>query len=156
MPNIIIELKDNKKKTKNKLEVYKDISTYSKTAYNATGTSGIKNLAIDKLINVDAIKNSLNNIFTWSQGERILIPEFGSRLRKLLYNGITDYNVENINAEIRQTISKWEPRISIVDIINIQNESDYEDNTVHLEIIYTIPTLTDKQFNFSLMYNKSE
>ena len=47
---------------------------------------------VDKLVNVNAIKNSLHNIFSWTPGERILNPEFGSKLRKLLYEGITDFN----------------------------------------------------------------
>ena len=44
---------------------------------------------VEKSLNVKAIFNSLRNIFTWIPGERILLPEFGSRLRSLLYEGIT-------------------------------------------------------------------
>jgi hypothetical protein len=43
---------------------------------------------IDHLINIYAIRNSLHNIFTWRPGERVLNPEFGSRLYQLLYEGI--------------------------------------------------------------------
>jgi len=49
---------------------------------------------LNRLANVNAIRNSLHNIFSWIPGERVLLPEFGSNLRKLLYEGITDYNVE--------------------------------------------------------------
>ena len=106
--------------------------------------------AIDSSINVRAIQNSLHNIFTWIPGERILLPEFGSKVRKLLYEGLTEYNTEQIVAEIRKSVSEWEPRVQIQNIINIGNIDDKEDNTVHLEIIYTIPSLSEKQYNYSL------
>ena len=66
---------------------------------------------LQKLVNVNAIKNSIHNIFSWTPGERILNPEFGSNLRKLLYEGITDFNQEQIIAEIRHSVSQWEPRV---------------------------------------------
>jgi len=43
---------------------------------------------LGKLVNVKAVTNSIHNIFTWTPGERILNPEFGSRLKKYLYEGI--------------------------------------------------------------------
>lgn len=45
---------------------------------------------VAKDVNVRAVFNSLHNIFTWTPGERVLDPEFGSRLRKMLYEQITD------------------------------------------------------------------
>lgn len=71
---------------------------------------------IGKLINVEAVKNALHQIFTWIPGERILNPEFGSRLRLYLYEGITAENVERIIAEIRHCVQVWEPRINVVSI----------------------------------------
>ena len=66
---------------------------------------------VDALINVEAVKNSLRQIFTWIPGERIINPEFGSNLRRLLYEGLTDYNKELIMAEIKHSVSVWEPRV---------------------------------------------
>jgi len=45
-------------------------------------------------VDVQAVHNSINNIFSWIPGERILNPEFGSNLHTLLYEGITKYNEE--------------------------------------------------------------
>jgi hypothetical protein len=56
---------------------------------------------VANLKDIEAIKNSLHNIFTWIPGERILNPEFGCNLRRLLYNGITEFNKEQIAAEVR-------------------------------------------------------
>lgn len=100
---------------------------------------------IQNLKNIQSIQNSLHNIFTWIPGERILNPEFGSNLRKILYNGITQFNKEQIGAEIKMSISKWEPRVSIEKIIDKGTINDTENNTVHLEIVYSIPELNNSK-----------
>ena len=74
------------------------------------GINGQNALKVSKSVNVQAVRNSLRNIFTWIPGERILLPEFGSKLYTLLYEGITPLNEERIVAEIRNCVTEWEPR----------------------------------------------
>lgn len=111
---------------------------------------------IAKLVNVDSVKNSLRNIFTWIPGERIINPQFGNRLRQFLYEGITEANTEQVIAEIKKCVSEFEPRVSIVKIVNASTVDDTENNTVHLEIIYTIPSLSPEQFNYSYYYKRGK
>lgn len=101
---------------------------------------------VANLKDIEAIKNSLHNIFTWIPGERILNPEFGCNLRRLLYNGITEFNKEQIAAEVRQSVSKWEPRVKIEKIVDVGTIDDTENNTVCLDIIFSIPELNNGQF----------
>lgn len=84
------------------LEVYRDLSIDGKPY----GSSYV----VDKNVNAIAVKQAIHNIFTWMPGERILLPEFGSRLRTLLYEGITPETEERIVAEIRSIVLEWEPR----------------------------------------------
>lgn len=56
---------------------------------------------IARNINVKAVQQAIHNIFTWLPGERILEPEFGTKLRQYLYEGIVPKTEELINAEIR-------------------------------------------------------
>ncbi len=109
---------------------------------------------VEKNINVKAVQDSLHNIFSWMPGERILNPEFGSTLYRQLYNGITDYNTEQIMAEIRKNISEWEPRVQLEQVKNISDINDTENNTIHLEIVYSIPSLNNKQYNYTYVYHK--
>lgn len=102
-------------------------------------------LKVANLKDIEAIKNSLHNIFTWIPGERILNPEFGCNLRRLLYNGITEFNKEQIAAEVRQSVSKWEPRVKIEKIVDVGTVDDTENNTVCLDIIFSIPELNNGQ-----------
>ena len=140
---------NNKSQTPNN-EVYKDLSMVARQASNSDNieTAMTYQSKVDKLVNVNAIKNSLHNIFSWTPGERILNPEFGSNLRKLLYEGLTDFNQELIIAEIRNSVSQWEPRVRIDDIVKLTSTDDVENNTVYLRIIYSIPSLTKEQFYY--------
>ena len=74
---------------------------------------------VGKLVNVNAVQNSLHQIFTWIPGERVINPEFGSKIRTYLYEGITDQNIEAITAEIYQCVSEWEPRVVIDRVVNV-------------------------------------
>lgn len=104
--------------------------------------------------NVQAILNSLHNIFSWYQGERILLPEFGSRLRMLLYEGITPYTEQQIVSEIRGTVSEWDPRIQIVDVKDTTTNDDVEDNTIRIDVVFSIPQLDDQLYSYSFKFNR--
>lgn len=112
---------------------------------------------IAKINDVEATKNSLHNIFTWTPGQRILNPEFGSRLESLLYEGITEQNKDAIVAEIKSTATTQEPRVEIVDVIDMTNAYEVENNSVYLQITFTIPALTkDKTYSETLVYNTTQ
>ena len=139
-------------------EVFLDVDMQSTANYKNYGSKddAWNTWKIEKSVNVKAIYNSLRNIFTWIPGERILLPEFGSRLRSLLYEGITPQTEEAIAAEIRGCVSEWEPRVSIVDIRSISTVDDTEDNTIHLEVVFTIPSLSEEQYTYSFSYNRQD
>ena len=120
----------------------KDEQTYEKAKARLLKKAKYK---IATLINIQAIQNSIRNIFTWIPGERILNPEFGSKLPYMLYEGITSQTEEKIAAEIHQCIRKWEPRVAIQEIQNLSTIEDTENNIIHLEVIYSVPSLTDDQ-----------
>lgn len=130
------------------LEVYKDISMEAKPAFGS--------YKVDKKVNVKAVQGAIHNIFTWFPGERILLPEFGSRLYTLLYEGITPLTEERIVAEIRQCVSEWEPRANIVEIRNISDIDNTEDNTIRIEVVFTVKGLDDKQYTYSFTYDRDE
>ena len=128
-------------------ETYRDISMDAKpasamraTLHSAPASSKYK---IDKLVDAAAVQKSLEHLFTWIPGERILDPEYGSKLRLYLYEGITDTNVEKIMAEIRRCVSVYEPRVIIDQVVNIASVENTENNTVELEIRYHIVGLPD-------------
>jgi phage baseplate assembly protein W len=110
---------------------------------------------LSKSVNVRAVQNSLDNIFSWIPGERIINPEFGTRLHEYLYEGITTYNEELIVAEIKMCVARWEPRVVITRVVNMSTLSETEDNTIVLDIKYYIKGLPDRIFDKQYIFNRS-
>ena len=148
MGNKVINLGNQTRTSQENLEVYRDVSMISDKINGQ--------YKISKDVNVKAVFNSLHNIFTWIPGENILVPDFGSRLRKMLYEQITEQNVEQIMAEIRGVVLKYEPRVNIIKVVNVSDINDTENNTVRLDIIFTIPSLSNKQYNYSYTYKRTD
>lgn len=152
MGNVVIRVnKSQSQSSTNTLEVYRDISMISRKFSYSDQTR-----RLEKSVNVEAVYNSLRNIFTWIPGERVLLPDFGSRLREMIYEQITDENVEQIISEIRGVCLKYEPRVEIVKIVNVSSIDDTENNTIRLQIIFTIPSLGPEQYNYSYICNTSD
>ena len=120
----------------------------SSTTHSNIGNNMYSTYTVKQLIDINAVANSLNNIFSWTPGERVLDPEFGTNLRKVLFEGITAQNSELIRAEVRNAISKYEPRIQIQDIYDISTTDDTENNTVQMRIVYSVPTLPGQLFTY--------
>lgn len=135
-------------------EIYRDVNMISKINRNVTSQGADYRYQVDKLVNVRAVQNSLDNIFTWIKGERVLDPEFGSDLRKLLYQGINQFTEEQIVAEIKGCIARYEPRVNVLRVINVSSVSETEDNTIRLDIEYTINGLEDVKYHYNYEYVK--
>jgi phage baseplate assembly protein W len=65
---------------------------------------------------VDQIKADLLQLLLTNPGERIMLPDFGTPLRKLIFEQ-NDASLEMMAKKmISESIAKWEPRIVISDI----------------------------------------
>jgi phage baseplate assembly protein W len=100
---------------------------------------------ISALYDINTIKSSLNNLFTYNKYERILNPEYCLDLKRFLYEPLNGNVLSGIGMEITNAINLWEPRISVKDINVIPK---YDDNTFEIEITYTCNNLRNKQFTY--------
>ncbi len=82
--------------------------------------------------------SNIKNLLLTAKGERIMQPEFGSRLRDLLFEQYTEDLTERIKKEIQEAMSTWLPYIDIAKVDVIQNETN--------------PTETKVDIDFSLNY----
>lgn len=71
---------------------------------------------IIKLVGDEVIDNSIKTILSTYPGERYMLPEFGSRLRQLLFEPITDITSTRIRIEIQDALGRWEDRISVINV----------------------------------------
>jgi phage baseplate assembly protein W len=86
---------------------------------------------------IQAIKEAINNIFTWLPGQRILSPTFGNLLYKFLSEQISDVTSKNIQGAISKMF-EWEPRTQLKSV----NVTPYpDDNEYRVVVSYYIPLL---------------
>jgi len=80
-------------------------------------------------------KSNLINLLLTDKGERIMNPEFGTDLRKSLFDNITDSSIEILKAKIIDAVNIFIPEIFLEDVI-IEPDSDY--NTLNVTINYRL------------------
>lgn len=102
--------------------VYRDIHT--KLIHPVTGDLMVST-------DIDAITNSVKNIICTPSGTRPFNPEFGTRLTRLLFEPMSPITERQIRLEIEDGISKFEPRISKVQV-NCQANYDFQTYNISL------------------------
>jgi phage baseplate assembly protein W len=100
---------------------------------------------------IEAVRNGLRNIFSWRQGERIINPEFGNVLFRYIYEPMTETVLANIQVDVTNMITRWEPRVIINEIFLLPIP---DQNELIINIQYRIPTLNNKVINFSTLINE--
>jgi len=76
---------------------------------------------------LNAIRNSIRNLFNTIPGERFLLPEYGSDLRRYIFEPVTETVSRQIGREVSDAIRKWEPRIRLlnIDIAGYEDRNEY-------------------------------
>ena len=85
--------------------------------------------------NINAIKNSIKNIFSTKKGQKIYDPEFGAALDQHLFERVDEFYARLIGEEILRNVGQYEPRIEILKVLvlPIPDENEYK-----ISIYYTI------------------
>lgn len=110
-------------------------------------TVGTSPTSLAQHIDIEAIQQGIRNIFTWSKGERILIPDFGNNLKIYLHEGITDKLKSDIQNDITKSITSWEPRVNIKKI-NVYEGGENDPHSLFVEVFYNVPSLNEDVLNF--------
>ncbi len=135
-----IVIKDLNRLPKKRDYTYIDLEVDLKIDY--TKTNPLNNVKEQKDIianyDVDAVKNSIFNIFTTIPGQKLLNPIFGLNLLQFLFTGITSANAKLLGDTILRGIVKFEPRLS-VDKINVA--PDVENQQYIVGLVLSVPSL---------------
>jgi phage baseplate assembly protein W len=83
----------------------------------------------------DQIKSNLINLLLTYKGERILNPEFGADLPRILFEPINDDTSRKIQNQIIASANLYIPEITI---INIEVTPDTDRNTIYVMVSYYI------------------
>tara|TARA_B100000945_G_scaffold191040_1_gene153440 strand:- start:94 stop:501 length:408 start_codon:yes stop_codon:yes gene_type:complete len=107
------------------------------------------------LKNINAIGRSLKNIVFTLPGEKFFNPDFGSRITASLFENINDITANIIVDEIRESITRYEPRVKLLNE-GIRAFPNYDNNTFDVIIVYEIigADVPPQQLEFVLESNR--
>ena len=124
----------------NRTYTYTDIHLDLREQYlindNLNQRPEINDLMVDH--DIDAIKNSIKNIFYTAPGEKILSQDFGLDLRQFLFEQVTTDNSNLIQRIIFNELGIYEPRI-VVKAVNVVPNFDQDEYSITM--IFDVPTL---------------
>ncbi len=90
---------------------------------------------IDDMSDIDAINNSLENIFRTIPGARRMLPTFASSLHNLLFEQIDSTTASSIGHIILDGVEEWEDRIEVE---NVNVYPDEDNNKYVITLIYKV------------------
>ena len=124
-------------------------TTFStRRAYKDVSLTFAKNPVTNDIVAVTgaaAVKRSLRLLLSLDVGETPFFPEFGTRLRRLLFEPIDPITTVMLRQEIEATIVRFEPRVTIqqLTVTPSTDEFTYEINLLFSLVNQTQPlTLT--------------
>ena len=97
-----------------------------------------KHPVTDDLVQVKdkaAIVQAIQGILLTRKGERPFQPELGCDVQNMLFEPLDYASAGTIKQEIREAINRYEPRISVTQIIC---EPDFDNNGYNVDVEYTI------------------
>ena len=100
----------------------------------------------------NAIKRSLLNLFSYRKGEKFFDATFGSGIPDLLFEPFDFATAGSLKDEVSNLISKYEPRVNLIEVLVDLNESEY---TYDVQIDYIIPDTSAQIFSTTLSLTSS-
>ena len=98
---------------------------------------------------VQAVKQSVLNILLTNRGERPFDPEFGSDIRKQLFENFDPITERLLSDQIRSALRNYEPRVRVLNI-NIDGKPNRNSIDISLEIEIQSPEQTVTSVDFSI------
>ena len=84
---------------------------------------------------LEQAQHNLKNLLLTHVGERLAQPQFGSRLRELIFEQIDDDLPLAIETEVKRSVSAWLPYINLIEINTLTDEGDA--NKIFVEVKYS-------------------
>lgn len=95
---------------------------------------------INILKNEKAIINAVKNIILTNHYEKPFFPDYGSNVRKLLFENVDITITAALENEIRQCLKNFEPRITIISANVIPN---FDSNSFNVRLQFYVTNITE-------------
>jgi len=107
-------------------------------------------LKVDNDLN--AIKNSIRNMFLTNRGEKLLNPYFGIGLNGFVFEQVSETTAKTVGDLIVDNINTFEPRVKLQKINIVANE---DDNSYTINLIIGVPQLKIDSLNLNGVLNNN-
>jgi phage baseplate assembly protein W len=91
----------------------------------------------------DDIDASIRMAIVTAPGERVMRPQFGCRIWDLLFEPINANTLGLMAEAVRDTISQWEPRVDLEDVVVEPDPASPE--RVTIDVRYRIKSTNDRR-----------
>jgi phage baseplate assembly protein W len=98
------------------------------------------NGAVGRIINENAVRQSIKNIIMTNLGERLFQPRIGSNIYRSLFEPLDQVTANIIIDAVRSSIKYNEPRAKVLDV-GVYKTSD--ENAVMVKIVFSLINKTD-------------
>lgn len=95
---------------------------------------------------IEKYRSNLYTLIFTGIGERVMEPEFGTRIKYMLFEPLTTLAYETIKNEILNSTSRYIPEIKVDNILFGDTVEDAENNRVSMRIDFSLkldPTIQD-------------
>lgn len=92
--------------------------------------------------NLEAIKQSLDNLFNTPYGTRSFQPTYGNTFHHLIGELMNESTVNQMYNKVIESVTLHEPRV-IVDTKNSHVHAIYEENTYHIKLVFMVRGLSE-------------
>jgi phage baseplate assembly protein W len=98
-----------------------------------------QNKRLVKYTNENSVKRSVRSLILTEPGERLFQPEIGCKIRRLLFENMSDITAIQLKNAIEETISLYEKRARVITVEVVPNEDLYNyDVYIIFEVINSI------------------
>jgi hypothetical protein len=102
-------------------------------------------LGIELVSGVGDIRESLRILFSTAQGERVMLPEYGCDLWRMVFRSLTTTLTTELKDMVEQAILLWEPRIDLL-AVNVFRDPE-QDGLIIIKVEFVVRR-TNTRSNF--------
>jgi len=95
----------------------------------------------------DQVKSNIINYILTDKGERVFNPNFGSNIRRSLFENMSPTLLKNLQLTLQDELNLYFPNVNFT---NINVSPNYDENTINIIINYSIYNGPINEINITL------
>jgi len=125
-------------------KIVTDTKTYNDYAVGISLPIQITNVAFTQTFQtIDQLKSNIKNLLLTVRGERMMQPEFGCGLYELLFEMNTDEFNQTAEDEIRTSLQRWLPIVTVDEVIVEESNVLRDTNQFNVSLKFSVGNSTE-------------